>query len=153
MGRLGQDPELRYTPNQIPVASFSLATSEYRISKDGQKTEQTEWHRIVAWSKQAELAHKYLAKGRPVFIEGKIQTRNWEDKTGQKRQSTEIIVTNLQFIGPSPSAGAPNQEQTSYGQSFSNQEAGFSFPRGNTEPAPAAAPTMDDMFDINQMPF
>ena len=106
IGNLGQDPELRYTANQTPVATFSIATTEYRNTPDGQRQELTEWHRVVVWSKQAENCAKYLAKGRTVFVEGRLQTRAWDDKqTGQKRYTTEIVAQNIQFLSPAANAG------------------------------------------------
>lgn len=99
MGNLGQDPEIRYTQNQVPVCTLNVATTDYRTTADGQKQEQTEWHRVVVWNKAAENCAKYLAKGRSVMIEGKLQTRSWEDKQGQKRYVTEIVALNVQFIG------------------------------------------------------
>lgn len=98
MGRLGQDPEVRYTQNKIPVATLNVATTEF-WTKEGQRQEQTEWHRIVVWNRQAENCAKYLSKGRMVFIEGRLQTRSWEDKNGQKRFTTEINASNVQFVG------------------------------------------------------
>lgn len=105
LGRLGQDPELKYTPSGQPVCNFSMATTESWNDKSGQKQERTEWHRIVVWGKVAELCNQYLAKGRQAFIEGRLQTRSWEDKSGQKRYTTEINANNVQFLG-GPSAGA-----------------------------------------------
>lgn len=109
MGNLGQDPELRYTQTQTPVCTLSVATTDYRTGADGQRQEQTEWHRIVVWSKQAENCAKYLAKGRTVLVEGRLQTRSWEDKQGQKRYVTEIIAQNVQFVGGS--SGAQRSER------------------------------------------
>lgn len=100
VGNLGQDPELRYTANQTPVVTMNIATTDYRASQDGQRQEFTEWHRVVVWNKLAENCSKYLAKGRTVFVEGRLQTRSWEDKTtGQKRYATEIVAQNVQFLG------------------------------------------------------
>lgn len=108
IGNLGRDPELRYTKNGQAVANFSLATSD-SYTKDGQREERTEWHRIVAWAKTAELCAQYLSKGRTVYIEGALRTREWEDKEGQKRQTTEVHAQTVQFIGPRGSgAGAPS---------------------------------------------
>ena len=90
IGRLGRDPEMRYTPSGQPVANFSIATDETYTGKDGQKVEKTEWHRIVVWGKQAEFCGNYLAKGRLVYIEGKIETRKWTDKDGAEKYTTEI---------------------------------------------------------------
>jgi single-strand DNA-binding protein len=100
IGNLGRDPEMRYTPAGVPVASFSVATSDEWKDKDtGEKQERTEWHRIVAWRGLAEVCGKYLRKGSQVYIEGKIQTRSWEDKDGIQRYTTEIIAQNMQMLG------------------------------------------------------
>jgi single-strand DNA-binding protein len=99
VGNLGRDPELRYTPGGQAVANFSLATTERFSNKEGERQERTEWHRVVAWGRTGEICAQYLAKGRSVYVEGRIQTREWEDKEGQKRWSTEIVATNVQFLG------------------------------------------------------
>jgi single-strand DNA-binding protein len=99
IGNLGRDPELRYTQSGSAVANFTLATSENWNNKNGEREERTEWHRIVAWGRTAELCAQYLAKGRTVYIEGRIQTREWEDKEGQKRRTTEIVANTVQFLG------------------------------------------------------
>ena len=100
LGRLGKDPELRYTPSGKAVASFSLATSERWTGQDGQKNESTTWHNIVAWGKQAELIKEYLRKGREVFIEGRIDNRTYEKKDGSgKGYISEIVVQNFSFVG------------------------------------------------------
>ena len=98
IGRLGQDPELKYTPSGQAVSTLSLATSESWVDKGGQKQERTEWHRVVVWGKSAENCSKYLAKGRQIFVEGRLQTRSW-DKDGQKHYTTEIIASTVQFLG------------------------------------------------------
>lgn len=100
VGRLGSDPEVRYTPSGVAVANFSIATSDEWKDKDtGEKKERTEWHRIVAWRRLGEICGEYLAKGRQVYVEGRIQTRSWEDKDGNKRYTTEIVATDIQFLG------------------------------------------------------
>jgi single-strand DNA-binding protein len=100
IGRLGSDPEVRYTPSGVAVANFNIATSEEWKDKDtGEKKERTEWHRIVAWSKLGEICGEYLAKGRQVYVEGRIQTRSWEDRDGNKRYTTEIVASDVQFLG------------------------------------------------------
>ncbi len=99
IGNLGRDPELRYTQSGQSVANFTLATSENWVGRDGQKQERTEWHRIVVWGKSAENCAQYLAKGRTVYVEGRIQSREWEDKEGNKRQTTEIVAQTVQFLG------------------------------------------------------
>lgn len=108
IGRLGTDPEIRYTGSGSAVANLSLATSENWKNKDGGKEERTEWHRVVAWGKLAELAGQYLSKGRQVYIEGRIQTRSWDDKDGQKRYTTEVVATAIQFLG-----GASDRDSSS----------------------------------------
>jgi len=100
IGRLGKDPEVRHTPDGTAVANFSIATSEeWKDKNSGEKRERTEWHRIVAWRRLGEICGEYLAKGRQVYIEGRIQTREWEDKEGSKRYTTEIIASQVQFLG------------------------------------------------------
>ena len=99
IGHLGADPDMRYTPSGAGVCELRLATSESWKDKNGQRQERTEWHRIVVWGKTAEICAKYLAKGRQVFIEGRIQTRSYDDKEGQKRYITEIIAADVQFLG------------------------------------------------------
>ena len=99
VGNLGKDPEVRYTPDGQAVANFNIATNENWTDKSGQKQERTEWHRIVVWGKRAEVCSKYLSKGRQVFVEGRIQTRTYDDKDGNKRYITEIIAADVQFLG------------------------------------------------------
>ena len=99
IGNLGRDPELRYTKEGQGVANFTLATNERWRSKDGENHERTEWHRIVVWGKTAENCAQYLQKGRSCYVEGRLQTREWEDKEGNKRQTTEIVAQNVTFLG------------------------------------------------------
>jgi len=101
VGNLGQDPEIKYTQSGMAVANFSMATQE-KWEKDGNKQEKTEWHRIVAWGKLAEICSEYLKKGSPVYIEGRIQTRSWEDKEGIKKYTTEIVANSMQMLGSKP---------------------------------------------------
>ena len=100
VGRLGGDPEVRYTPGGQAVARLSVATSENWTDKQGQKQERTEWHRVVVWGKMAEVCGQHLSKGRQVYVEGRLQTRSWDDKnSGQKKYSTEIVANTVQFLG------------------------------------------------------
>src|SRR5213075_2872893 len=99
VGHLGADPDMRYTPSGQGVCELRLATSESWNDKNGQRQERTEWHRIVVWGKRAEVCSKYLAKGRQVFVEGRIQTRTYDDKDGNKKYITEIIAADVQFLG------------------------------------------------------
>jgi single-strand DNA-binding protein len=120
IGRLGKDPEVRYTPDGTMVTNFTLATDETVKDKSGEKVQKTEWHRIVTFGKLAEICGNYLAKGKLVFVEGRIQTNSWEDKDGIKRSTTEIIAANMRMLdskgqakagGPAPAtfnAGAGN---------------------------------------------
>jgi single-strand DNA-binding protein len=103
IGRLGADPELRYTADGTPVASFNVATSEVRKDKTGNRQEKTEWHRIVLWRKLAEIAGEYLKKGRLVYVEGKIQSREYEGRDGIKRKVYEIVGDTMKLIGGGPS--------------------------------------------------
>ena len=100
IGNLGKDPEVRYTASGQAVASFSLATSEKFNNKSGEWDERTEWHNVVLWGRQGEIAGEYLAKGRTVFIEGRLQTRKWQDRDGKDRWSTEIIGDRMQMLSP-----------------------------------------------------
>lgn len=99
IGRLGRDPELKYTPSGAPVAKFSLATDEVFKDKTGEKQQRTEWHNIVAWNKLAEICGEYLTKGKQVYIEGSIQSRQWEDKSGNKRTTYEIVARQMTMLG------------------------------------------------------
>ena len=104
IGNLGADPEVRYLTNGTTVANFRLATSENRLNKSGEKTTITEWHRVVAFGKLAEICRDYLSKGKQVYIEGKIRSRTWEDKEGNKRFTTEILANQMQMLGPAGAA-------------------------------------------------
>ena len=114
IGRLGSDPEVRYTPSGVAVANFNIATSEEWKDKDsGEKRERTEWHRIVAWRKLGEICGEYLSKGKQVYIEGRLQTRDWEDRDGNKRYTTEIVASDVQFLGARDSSESARPRSTS----------------------------------------
>lgn len=99
IGRLGQDPKLSYTKSGQPVANFTLATDEsYKDRNTNQKVDRTEWHRVIAWGRTAEFCSNYLNKGRLVFVEGKLQTRKWQDQQGQDRWTTEVVANNIEFL-------------------------------------------------------
>lgn len=100
IGNLGKDPEVRYTASGQAVANFPIATTEVGSSKDGSRQEYTEWHRIVAWGRLAEVCGEYLSKGKSVYIEGSIRTRSWDDKEGNKRWTTEIVARTMQILSP-----------------------------------------------------
>jgi single-strand DNA-binding protein len=107
IGNLGRDPEVRYTATSVPVATFSIATNESWQDQDGNTQERTEWHNIVVWRKLAEICHQYLRKGSKIYIEGRIQTRSYDDKnTGQKKYMTEIVASNMIMLDSRESGGA-----------------------------------------------
>jgi single-strand DNA-binding protein len=111
VGNLGKDPEVKYTPNGTAMAKFSLATNERYKDKEGNWQDRTEWHNIVAWQRLAEIAGEYLKKGRNVYIEGRIQTRSWDDKeSGQKKYMTEIVVQDLVLLGGGRGEGGGDHE-------------------------------------------
>ena len=120
IGNLGADPELRFTPGGQAVCDIRLATNESWLDKSGQKQERTEWHRVVMWGKPAEICKQYLTKGQKLYIEGRLQTRSWDDKEGHKRYSTEIIANDFMFLGGRSGDGAG----TGTGESFRRAGAG-----------------------------
>jgi len=137
VGRLGRDPETRYTSGGQAVANFSIATDESYKDRNGERQKRTEWHKIVVWGKQAEIAQQYLKKGSLVFIEGRIQSREWQDKEGQKRTSFEIVATNFRMLGgradgmaagAGASAGAPARGGDDFGHDSGPDD---SFPGGS----------------------
>lgn len=119
IGRLGADPELKTVGSGQQVARLSLATSENWTDKEGQKQERTEWHRVVVWGKLAELCGRFLSKGRQVYVEGRLQTRSWEDQGGAKRYTTEIVANTVQFLGANQ-----GQQDSRGSDNYSNQEFG-----------------------------
>ena len=146
VGRLGRDPETRYTGGGQAVANFSLATDETYKDRNGERQKRTEWHKIVVWGKQAEIAQQYLKKGSLVFIEGRIQSREWQDKEGQKRTSFEIVATNFRMLGgraESAAAGAGGAGAAPRGGDDFDQSAPAeeSFGGGG---GPAAGPEISD---------
>jgi single-strand DNA-binding protein len=146
VGTLGQDPEIRYTANGGAVANISVATNEsWRDKATGEAQERTEWHRIVMFGKLAEIAQQYLKKGSQAYFEGRIQTRKWQDQSGNDRYSTEIVANEMQMLG-GRAGGGGGAPMDSGGQSQSQSQP-------QSRPAPAAADTapMDDGFD--DIPF
>ena len=115
VGRLGRDPEIRYTPSGAAVANFSIATSdEWRDKESGEKQEKTEWHRIVAWRRLGEICGEYLRKGSQVYIEGKLQTRSWEDRDGNTRYTTEVVAQTMQMLDSSAREGRAETPEERY---------------------------------------
>lgn len=111
VGRLGADPEVKSVAQGTTVARLNIATSENWTDKNGQRQEKTEWHRVVVWGKLAEICGKHLSKGRQVYIEGRLQTRQWDDQQGQKRYTTEIVANTVQFLGSQGERGASSGSQ------------------------------------------
>ncbi|TXD37262.1 single-stranded DNA-binding protein [Lujinxingia vulgaris] len=138
IGNLGSDPEVRYTQSGAAVANFNIATNEVWTDKSGVKQERTEWHRVVVFGKQAENCGKYLSKGRQVFVEGRMQTRDWEDRDGNKRSTTEIVAQTVQFLSGGSSAGR-SDGPSSYGDSD----------RGSS----GAESSFDQSFNDDDIPF
>ncbi len=154
VGNLGRDPEVRYMPNGEAVANFSIATTDSWKDKSGQKQEKTEWHNIVMYRRLAEIAGEYLKKGRPVYVEGRLQTRKWE-KDGVTRYTTEIVADQMQMLGGREGGASGSYDDAAYDM---NQEP--SPPSSNQQPParPAAAPAASaggsgfDNFD-DDIPF
>ena len=146
VGNLGRDPELRQTPNGQAVVNFTLATSESWTDKSGERQERTEWHRIVVWGKTAEMCNQYLSKGRTVYVEGRIQTREWEDKDGNKRYTTEINASTVNFIGPRTSgdSGGGGGSNSNYGSGGGGGSQGNPAPSSTPSSAPSSAPSSMD---------
>ncbi len=151
VGNLGQDPEVRSTTNGSAVTNITVATTESWNDKNtGQKQEKTEWHRVVFFGRLAEIAGQYLSKGRQVYIEGRLQTRKWQDKNGQDRYTTEIVANEMQMLGSNPSGGqapfggapaAPQRQQRPQ-----QNQSGY-----NNPPAQQQPPAVDDFDD--DIPF
>ncbi len=133
IGRLGKDPEMRFTQNGKPVTNFSIATNEVWLDQAGGKQEKTEWHRIIAWGKLAENCAKLLSKGKLVYIEGRLQTRSWDDRDGNKRYTTEVVANQMQIMSPIEGAGAgagPGEEisaESSHGPDEGSPHSGEEF--------------------------
>ena len=128
VGNLGKDPELRYTPAGAAVVTFSIATTERYKDREGNRQEKTEWHNIVAWRQLAEICGKFLHKGKQVYIEGKIQTRSYDDRDGNKRYITEVVADQMQMLGGRDDQGGGGQQSGGYGggqqQSTGQQQSG-----------------------------
>jgi len=142
VGNLGRDPEMRYTQSNTPVATFSVATTDQWTDKNGERQERTEWHRVVAWARLAEICGQYLQKGKQVYIEGRLQTREWEDQNGQKRYTTEIVAREMQMLGRP--GDAPAREAVSQPQ----QPARQAKQGGGDDPFPSAPMPGNDDDDL-----
>jgi single-strand DNA-binding protein len=144
VGRLGQNPEVRYTPSGAAVANFSVATNEAWTDKSGQKQERTEWHKVVVWGKLAELCNQYLSKGRQVYVEGRLQTRQWQDKEGQTKYTTEIQAQTVQFLGANGAGAERAPRETQGTQGAETMEQG---------PGMARASSAEPSFTEDDIPF
>jgi len=155
IGNLGGDPEVKYTPSGSAVANVNLATNESWTDRSGERQERTEWHRLVFWTKLAEIAGQYLKKGSKVYVEGRLQTRQWDDQQGQRRYTTEIVVNDMQMLdgrgdgmgagGPSGPGGPPGPEGPPGPGGGSRPSGGDDPGPGPYGPAPAAGPDDDDL--------
>ena len=141
VGNLGKDPEIKYTPQGTPVAKLTLATNERFKDKGGEWQDRTEWHNVVLWQRLAEIAGEYLKKGGKVYIEGRLQTRSWDDKqTGQKKYMTEVVASDLVLLGGRGEGGGGEGGGYSRGASAS----GNNFDQRTPEPEHASAPISDE---------
>ena len=141
VGRLGQDPDVRYMPNETAVCNFSLATSSSYKDKTGERVDQTEWHRIVMFGKVAEIAKEYLKKGSQIFIEGRLQTRKWQTKEGQDRYTTEVVAATMQMLG--------SKDSTSGGSESDQQKN-----QSSNEPTKAPSPAVESFDQLeDDIPF
>jgi single-strand DNA-binding protein len=147
IGRLGKDPELRYTKSGSAVANFTMATDESYKDSQGNKQEKTEWHSVVAWGKLAEFVQNYLKKGREVYVEGRIQTRDYTDKENIKRYKTEINARDIRFVGPKPD-GAARGASSEEGGGPSGGGSG----RGGGGGPPSQPPPAEDYIE-DDIPF
>jgi len=148
IGNLGQDPELRYTGSGTAVCNMRIATSESYKDRDGNQVENTEWHTVVAWSRLAEICGEYLKKGRQVYIEGSLQTRQWEDRDGNTRYSTEIKAREMQMLGGRDGGGG---DDTNYDQSPRPQRQSNNAPK--PKPAPAGGGDGYEFTPDDDLPF
>ena len=171
IGRLGSDPEVRYTQGGAAVANFNMATSEQYTDKSGQRQEKTEWHRIVAWGRLGEICGQHLKKGRQVFVEGNIQTREWQDRDGNKRYTTEIKASTVQFLGTrgeseggysrQTQGGGQGGQQGGYGGGQGGQQGGYGGGQGGQQGgqqggysnAPTPAGPAGGEFNDDDIPF
>ncbi len=152
VGNLGNDPEVRYMPNGNAVANLSLATSESWKDQQGQVQERTEWHRLTTYRRLAEIAGEYLKKGSQIYVEGKLQTRKWQDQQGQDRYTTEIIVDQMQMLGgrggeAGGGSGGYQRQQSNQGGGYNQNQGG-----GYNQPAPQGAPQGGQQGGYNQAP-
>jgi len=155
IGNLGRDPEIRYTQSGRAVGTLRIATTFVSSGADGQKNEKTEWHSVVLWGKDAENAEKYLQKGKQVYIEGRLQTREYNDKEGIKRYSTEIVCERMQFLGGAGQGGARSRDEEGAAPA-QRQSQGSRAPSGgpaSSGPAPGMDEAPADVYTDEDIPF
>jgi single-strand DNA-binding protein len=150
IGRLGADPEVRYTQGGQSVANFNLATDEVWTDKSGQRQEKVEWHKVVVWGRQAELCGEYLRKGREVYVEGRIETREWQDREGQRRFTTEIKAQNVRFLGGRNDGNYDANRSSN--QSAPAAQGGYEQNQAPAQPDNSAAPAPQNQAPQNQAP-
>ncbi len=149
VGNLGKDPETRYATSGAAICNITLATSrQWKDKASGEKREETEWHRVVFYDRLAEIAGEYLKKGRPVYVEGRLKTRKWQDKEGQDRYTTEVIAEEMQLLGSREGGGGGSSDADFGGGSA----AGSGAPRGGAKGGGAPKKTQPDDFD-DDIPF
>ena len=152
VGNLGQNPELRYTPNGIAVCTLRIATSEsYTDRASGERITNTEWHNVVLWRGLAETAGKYLKTGSQCYIEGKLKTRQWQDQQGQNRYTTEVVADVMQLLGPAP--GRDNSQGAPAAQAAQPAAQPAAKPAAQPEAQPAAQPVAQGSGDADDLPF
>lgn len=128
IGHLGREPEMRYTPAGQPVTTFTIATNRTWNTSDGERHSETDWFNIVTWGKLAEISKQHLKKGQQVFVEGRLQTRRWEDKEGNKHTTTEVVASEMMMLGDRRGTNSDQSEDPGVGDEFSNQPDEEEFP-------------------------
>ena len=151
IGRLGKDPEVRYMPNGEAVANVTIATSDrWKDKNSGQMQERTEWHNLVFYRRQAEVAGEYLRKGSQIYVEGRLQTRKWQTKEGQDRYTTEVIVNEMTMLGGKDGCGSENNQSAQTTQEYKPSEPAYSQPANHGRQAGGGAA---GGFDSQDIPF
>ena len=151
IGNLTRDPELRYIPSGTAVATFTVAAGRVYTSSSGEKKEETCFVRVVSWARQAELCGEYLSKGSPIFVEGRLQSRNWETADGQKRSTIEVVAQNIQFLGKLPRAGVETSRVSKAGEVAGAQGPVPEEPSAGTEVPDASPPEAEG--ELGEVPF
>ncbi len=145
LGNVGKDPEIRATQAGMTIATFTLATADRQKGQDGQWTDKTEWHNLVCFQRTAEIVRDYVKKGTQIFVEGKIQTRSWDDKeSGQKKYKTEILVNDLSLLGGGQGRGSGGEEGSTRSSGGYSKSSTASYDQTSRQPAPSSAPDYGD---------